>query len=125
MVAPTDKSFGEGAYHDRTPPSPLGSCPTELKGWTWRIPFDENHLYVTVNHNGARVIEIFVANGVLSMSVGLLASRLLRSGATAEEIALSLDRINGTHRIAFENEIITSPEQAVSACLRLTLSRLR
>ena len=47
--------------------------PRELQGATWRIPFDGRNLYVTVNHDGARVLEVF-ATGPISEGVGLLAS---------------------------------------------------
>ncbi|MCV6037789.1 hypothetical protein OFP00_32415, partial [Escherichia coli] len=35
--------------------------PTELKGSTWRIRFENQNLFVTVNHDGRRVLEVFVA----------------------------------------------------------------
>ena len=44
--------------------------PRELQGSTWRIPFDGVNLYVTVNHNGEKVLEIF-ATGPISEGVGL------------------------------------------------------
>ena len=44
--------------------------PRELQGSTWRIPFDGANLYVTVNHDGESVLEVF-ATGPISEGVGL------------------------------------------------------
>ncbi len=52
--------------------------PRELVGATWRIPFDHQNLYVTVNHDQQSVLEIFATGAGLSVSVGLLASKMLR-----------------------------------------------
>src|SRR5262249_13770827 len=41
--------------------------PRELVGATWQIPFDHQNLYVTVNHDSHRVLEVFVT-GPLSVS---------------------------------------------------------
>src|SRR5580765_5623867 len=51
--------------------------PRELSGATWRIPFDGQNLYVTVNHDGEMIAEVF-ATGPISGGVGLLASKMLR-----------------------------------------------
>ena len=53
--------------------------PRELQGSTWRIPFESQNLYVTVNHDGEQILEVFVA-GPISAGVGLLASKMLRGG---------------------------------------------
>ena len=45
--------------------------PRELTGSTWQIPFDHQNLYVTVNHDGVRVLEVFATGAGLSVSVGL------------------------------------------------------
>ena len=33
--------------------------PRELQGATWRIPFDGRNLYVTINHDGEHILEVF------------------------------------------------------------------
>src|SRR3712207_2861075 len=33
--------------------------PRELSGFTWQIPFDGANLYVTVNHDGRDILEVF------------------------------------------------------------------
>src|SRR5262249_32219900 len=58
--------------------------PRELQGSTWRIPFDGQNLYVTVNHDGERILEVFAA-GPVSAGVGLLASKMLRGGFEVKE----------------------------------------
>jgi ribonucleoside-diphosphate reductase alpha chain len=97
--------------------------PRELSGWTWRIPFDGQNLYVTINHDGEKVLEIFTA-GPLSVSVGLLASKMLRGGFEAGEVARSLNKVIGTHSIWFNERLCSSPEQAVAECLMLAKRRL-
>lgn len=98
--------------------------PRELQGSTWRIPFDNVNLYVTVNHNGETVLEVF-ATGPISEGVGLLASRMLRGGFDAKEVARSLNKVTGTHAVWFNERLLTSPEQAIAECLLLTDRRLR
>ncbi|MCS6874183.1 MAG: adenosylcobalamin-dependent ribonucleoside-diphosphate reductase [Pyrinomonadaceae bacterium] len=97
--------------------------PIELQGYTWRIPFDGRNLYVTVNHDGQRVLEVFTT-GPISASLGLLASKMLRGGFTVEEVAESLERVYGTHSVWFNSRLITSPEQAVAECLLITYRRI-
>jgi ribonucleoside-diphosphate reductase alpha chain len=98
--------------------------PRELQGSTWRIPFDNVNLYVTVNHDGERVLEVF-ATGPISEGVGLLASRMLRGGFEVKEVARSLNKVTGTHAVWFNERLLTSPEQAIAECLLLTDRRLR
>jgi len=97
--------------------------PRELQGSTWRIPFDNANLYVTVNHNGERVMEVFAA-GPISEGVGLLASKMLRGGFDVKEVARSLNKVTGTHAVWFNERLLTSPEQAVAECLMITQRRL-
>jgi len=97
--------------------------PRELQGSTWRIPFDTQNLYVTVNHDGRRILEVFVA-GPISAGVGLLTSKMLRGGFTADEVARSLNKVTGTHAVWFNERLLTSPEQAVAECLFLIDRRL-
>jgi ribonucleoside-diphosphate reductase alpha chain len=97
--------------------------PKELIGYTWRIPFDGVNLYVTVNHDYNRVLEIF-ASGPLSPSVGLLASKMLRGGFEAEEVSRSLNKVIGTHSVWFNQRLCTSPEQAIAECILITKRRL-
>ncbi|MBI4853409.1 MAG: adenosylcobalamin-dependent ribonucleoside-diphosphate reductase [Acidobacteria bacterium] len=97
--------------------------PKELIGYTWRIPFDGLNLYVTVNHDFNRVLEIF-ASGPVSPSVGLLASKMLRGGFESEEVARSLNKVNGTHSVWFNQRLCTSPEQAIAECILITKRRL-
>ena len=97
--------------------------PRELQGSTWRIPFDNQNLYVTVNHNGERIMEVFAA-GPISEGVGLLASKMLRGGFEVREVARSLNKVTATHAVWFNERLLTSPEQAVAECLLLIDRRL-
>ena len=98
--------------------------PRELQGSTWRIPFDGANLYVTVNHNGECVMEVF-ATGPISEGVGLLASKMLRGGFDVKEVARSLNKVTATHAVWFNERLLTSPEQAVAECLLLIDRRLK
>ncbi|MDM7920904.1 MAG: adenosylcobalamin-dependent ribonucleoside-diphosphate reductase [Pyrinomonadaceae bacterium] len=98
--------------------------PRELQGSTWRIPFDTQNLYVTVNHDGQRILEVFAA-GPISEGVGLLASKMLRGGFDVSEVARSLNKVTATHAVWFNERLLTSPEQAVAECLLLIDRRLR
>jgi ribonucleoside-diphosphate reductase alpha chain len=82
------------------------------------------NLYVTVNHNGERVLEVF-ATGPISEGVGLLASRMLRGGFEVKEVARSLNKVTGTHAVWFNERLLTSPEQAIAECLQLIDRRLK
>jgi ribonucleoside-diphosphate reductase alpha chain len=97
--------------------------PRELRGATWQIPFDGQNLYVTVNHDGEQILEVF-ATGPISGGVGLLASKMLRGGFDAREVARSLNKVTGTHSVWFNARLLTSPEQAVAECIMLTSRRL-
>ncbi len=97
--------------------------PRELSGATWQIPFDGQNLYVTVNHDGQMIQEVF-ATGPISGGVGLLASKMLRGGFDAAEVAYSLNKVTGTHAVWFNQRLLTSPEQAVAECIMITNRRL-
>ncbi len=97
--------------------------PRELTGATWQIPFDGQNLYVTVNHDGNMIQEVF-ATGPISGGVGLLASKMLRGGFDAAEVAYSLNKVTGTHAVWFNERLLTSPEQAVAECIMITNRRL-
>jgi ribonucleoside-diphosphate reductase alpha chain len=98
--------------------------PRELSGATWQIPFDGQNLYVTVNHNGREIQEVF-ATGPISGGVGLLASKMLRGGFDAAEVAYSLNKVTGTHAVWFNERLLTSPEQAVAECIMITNRRVQ
>ena len=98
--------------------------PRELQGATWQIPFDGQNLYVTVNHDGQMIQEVF-ATGPISGGVGLLASKMLRGGFDAAEVAYSLNKVTGTHAVWFNERLLTSPEQAVAECIMITNRRLQ
>ncbi len=98
--------------------------PRELQGSTWRIPFEGQNLYVTVNHDGEHILEVFVA-GPISAGVGLLASKMLRGGFDVNEVARSLNKVTATHAVWFNERLLTSPEQAVAECLLLIDRRLK
>jgi len=115
VSAETESSVATALHLDR---------PRELQGSTWRIPFDGQNLYVTVNHNGERIMEAF-ATGPISEGVGLLASKMLRGGFDVKEVARSLNKVTGTHAVWFNERLLTSPEQAVAECLLLIDRRLR
>lgn len=97
--------------------------PRELTGATWQIPFDGQNLYVTVNHDSQMIQEVF-ATGPISGGVGLLASKMLRGGFDAAEVAYSLNKVTGTHAVWFNERLLTSPEQAVAECIMITNRRL-
>jgi ribonucleoside-diphosphate reductase alpha chain len=97
--------------------------PRELRGATWQIPFDGQNLYVTVNHDGKMIQEVF-ATGPISGGVGLLASKMLRGGFDAAEVAYSLNKVTGTHAVWFNERLLTSPEQAVAECIMITVRRV-
>jgi ribonucleoside-diphosphate reductase alpha chain len=97
--------------------------PKELSGSTWQIEFDGQRLYVTVNHNGKQIQEIFVT-GPISSSVGKLASKMLRGGFHVKEVAHMLDTTTGTHSVWFNQRLLTSPEQAIAECLLIMQRRL-
>jgi ribonucleoside-diphosphate reductase alpha chain len=99
--------------------------PRELTGSTWQIHVDHQNLYVTINHDGTRVLEIFATGAGLSVSVGLLASKMLRGGFEPEEVAASLNKVIGSHSIWFNERLCTSPEQVVAECILLIKRRLR
>jgi hypothetical protein len=99
--------------------------PRELVGSTWQISFDHQNLYVTVNHDGSRVLEVFATGAGLSVSVGLLASKMLRGGFEPEEVAASLNKVIGNHSVWFNERLCTSPEQVVAECILLTRRRLQ
>ena len=98
--------------------------PRELRGATWQIPFDGQNLYVTVNHDGNMIQEVF-ATGPISGGVGLLASKMLRGGFDAAEVAYSLNKVTGTHAVWFNERLLTSPEQAVAECIMITVRRVQ
>jgi ribonucleoside-diphosphate reductase alpha chain len=98
--------------------------PRELSGATWQIPFDGQNLYVTVNHDGQMIQEVF-ATGPISGGVGLLASKMLRGGFDAAEVAYSLNKVTGTHAVWFNERLLTSPEQAVAECIMITNRRVQ
>lgn len=98
--------------------------PRELSGATWQIPFDHQNLYVTVNHDGKMIQEVF-ATGPISGGVGLLASKMLRGGFDAAEVAYSLNKVTGTHAVWFNERLLTSPEQAVAECILITNRRVQ
>src|SRR6195256_6383391 len=98
--------------------------PRELVGATWRIPFDGQNLYVTVNHDNLMIQEVF-ATGPISGGVGMLASKMLRGGFDAAEVAYSLNKVTGTHAVWFNERLLTSPEQAVAECIMITNRRVQ
>src|SRR5438034_5108170 len=98
--------------------------PRELTGATWRIPFDGQNLYVTVNQDPQMIRDVF-ATGPISGGVGMLASKMLRGGFDAAEVAYSLNKVTGTHAVWFNERLLTSPEQAVAECLMITNRRLK
>lgn len=109
-------------------PIPLASPdredrPKELTGSTWQIEFEGANLYVTVNHNGERILEIFVT-GPISSSVGKLASIMLRCGFHVKEVAHTLETTTGTHSVWFNQRLLTSPEQAIAECMLIMHRRL-
>ena len=106
------------------PPAERIERPRELQGSTWRIPFENQNLYVTVNHDGQHILEVFVA-GPISAGVGLLASKMLRGGFDVNDVARSLNKVTATHAVWFNERLLTSPEQAVAECLMLVDRRLK
>ncbi len=68
--------------------------------------------------------EVF-ATGPISGGVGMLASKMLRGGFDAAEVAYSLNKVTGTHAVWFNERLLTSPEQAVAECIMITNRRLQ
>ena len=68
--------------------------------------------------------EVF-ATGPISGGVGLLASKMLRGGFDAAEVAYSLNKVTGTHAVWFNERLLTSPEQAVAECIMITNRRVQ
>ena len=94
-----------------------------MLGATWQIPFEGQNLYVTVNHDDYHIMEIFVT-GPISASVGKLASKMMRGGFHAMEVARTLDTTTGIHAVWFNERLLTSPEQAVAECIMIMQRRL-
>ena len=132
LVAADDASARQEAIareHSETIAAPTVTAirierPRELRGATWQIPFDGQNLYVTVNHDGKIIQEVF-ATGPISGGVGLLASKMLRGGFDAAEVAYSLNKVTGTHAVWFNERLLTSPEQAVAECIMITNRRVQ
>ena len=78
---------------------------------------------MTVNHDDHHIMEIFVT-GPISASVGKLASKMMRGGFHAMEVARTLDTTTGTHAVWFNERLLTSPEQAVAECIMIMQRRL-
>ena len=97
--------------------------PKELSGSTWQIDFEGQKLYVTVNHNSRKIMEVFVT-GPISASVGKLASKMLRGPYNVREVAHILDTTTGIHSVWFNERLLTSPEQAIAECLLIMERRL-
>src|ERR1041385_4052260 len=98
--------------------------PRELSGFSWRLPVGWQNLYVTVNHDKEMIAEVF-ATGPISGGVGMLASKMLRGGFDAAEVAYSLNKVTGTHAVWFNERLLTSPEQAVAECIMITNRRVQ
>jgi len=120
----TLQAVSETKTETKMPKAEKVNRPRELQGSTWRIPFDGRNLYVTVNHDGQKVLEVF-ATGTISEGVGLLASKMLRGGFDSKEVARSLNKVTGTHAVWFNERLLTSPEQAIAECLLLIDRRLK
>jgi len=73
--------------------------------------------------NPKHIMEIFVT-GPISGSVGKLASKMMRGGFRAMEVARTLDTTTGTHAVWFNERLLTSPEQAVAECIMIMQRRL-
>ena len=132
QVLTTIKKEEPSAASVSDPPEPLPfvdeppdrpARPKELAGSTWQISFDGQKLYVTVNHNGIRIQEVFVT-GPISSSIGKLASEMLRGPYHVNEVARMLDTTTGTHSVWFNQRLLTSPEQAIAECLLIMQRRL-
>src|SRR5438552_15167832 len=67
--------------------------------------------------------EVF-ATGPISGGVGMLASKMLRGGFDAAEVAYSLNKVTGTHAVWFNERLLTAPEQAVAECIMIMQRRL-
>src|SRR5947208_4685402 len=55
----------------------------------------------------------------------MLASKMLRGGFDAAEVAYSLNKVTGTHAVWFNERLLTSPEQAVAECIMITNRRVQ
>lgn len=99
--------------------------PVELSGFTWQIALPDQHkkLYVTVNHDGHRIVEVFL-KGTVSNGVGILASTLLQLHYPLNEVCRKLNSVTGTHYIVFEGAVCTSEEQIAARALQITAQKL-
>lgn len=98
--------------------------PKTLNGKTWRIKIDELNIYITVNHDFNKVIEVFINGGVISETVGLLVSLMLRRGFETKEVIKTLRKIKGSHTIWFNQTCCTSPEQLIAECITIMQDEL-
>jgi len=99
--------------------------PKELSGWTWQIPFEGQNLYVTVNHDSNKILEVLCTGAGVSGGVGRLASMMLRSYGRVSDVVKALNKEIGTHSVWFNTRCCTSPEQAVAECLNIAKRRLK
>src|SRR2546430_10507473 len=83
--------------------------PRELRGATWRIPFDGQNLYVTVNHDDQMIQEVF-ATGPISGGGGVVASQIVRGGVGAPEGGFIFEKKKGTHAPSVHARLLCLPE---------------
>jgi ribonucleoside-diphosphate reductase alpha chain len=57
--------------------------------------------------------------------VGLLASKMLRGGFDAAEVAYSLNKVTWHSRCVVQRAPASSPEQAVAECIMITVRRVQ
>ncbi len=97
--------------------------PAQLSGKTWKFNLEQEPLYITVNHNGSSILEVF-AIGPISSSVGLLISKMLRGRFSTKEVVSILRKKNGNQVIWFNKKCCTTPEQLIAECILLTEEEL-
>lgn len=99
--------------------------PTELTGWTWMVRFEQQNLFITINHDGSRLRELFATEMLDEQLTARISQMLDSNEMPISEIIRELERLTGTHVAAFvDDKAIHSPEHAVAECLRLAESYL-
>lgn len=94
--------------------------PPRLYGQTFQVEVpDKGNLYITVNHNGERILEVFALGKMISPSVGRAYSELLRYGHPVEAVIKSLRKEENSSAIPFNQRLLRSPEQVMAECLKI------
>ena len=98
--------------------------PTELSGWTWCIEFEKQKLFITINHDGANIVEVFATEMLSERLVSDVCRMLESEDYSVSDVIADLEHLTGTHVAEFDGKAIHSPEHAVAECLRIAEAHL-